>query len=125
MIMIAFYVTFFVLVALSAVALFFVNKKLVLPKTLDGVSPFDATREKIAKVLCIVWMSLYFLNLFLPNAFAMRTFDDVTPYLSGENIYFAIFTWFNDVAFLVLPVAIFLKNDTFKKIASYFCLSSA
>ena len=120
--MIAFYIVFFILVALSAVALFFINKKLVIPSTIDGISPIDATREKIAKVLCSIWMSLYFINLFLPNAFAMRTFDDISPYVSGENIYFAIFTWFNDVAFLVLPIAIFLKNDTFKKIASYFCL---
>ena len=120
--MVAFYIVFFLLVAISACALIFVKRRYASASEIDTLTPFDTTRDKVAKVLCIVWMSLYFLNLFLPNAFAMRTFEDLTPYESGENIPFALLTWAHDVAFLVIPMAIFMKDKTFKKIAAYFCL---
>jgi len=120
--MVAFYVTYFVMVALAAGAFIFLKRRYLPAAGIEGATPADAVREKTSKIVCIVWMSLYFLNLFLPNAFAMRTFDDVSPYVSGENIWFAFLVWFNDVAFLVIPIAIFQKNEMFKKVAAYFCL---
>jgi len=78
--------------------------------------------EKIVKILTIVYMCLYFVNLFLPDSFAMRTFDDVSPYAGGKDIWFALLRWFNDVSLIVIPVAVFFKKKVFFKIATYFCL---
>ncbi len=120
--MAAFYIVFFLLVALGACALVLIKRKYAPVTELGELTPFDIARDKTTKIVCVVWMALYFLNLFLPNAFAMRTFEDLTPYESGENIPFALLTWAHDVAFLVIPVAIFMKDKTFKKVAAYFCL---
>ena len=68
-------------------------------------------------------MSIYFVNLFLPDAFAMRTFDTISLYVGGENIWFAILRWCNDVAFVVLPVAVFYKNKIFNRITAFFLLA--
>ncbi len=120
--MAAFYIVFFSLVALGACALVLIKRKYAPVTELEELTPFATVRDKTTKIVCVVWMALYFLNLFLPNAFAMRTFEDLTPYESGENIPFALLTWAHDVAFLVIPVAIFMKDKTFKKVAAYFCL---
>lgn len=77
---------------------------------------------KLVKTLVIVYMCLHFVNLFLPDSFAMRTFDDVSPYKGGKEIWFALLRWFNDLSLIVLPVAIFFKKDVFNKIATYFLL---
>ncbi|MBE5753368.1 MAG: hypothetical protein E7343_04820 [Clostridiales bacterium] len=78
--------------------------------------------DKIAKIAVVVWMSLYFLNLFLPDGLSLRNYDDITPFLSGEHIWFVLLRWCNDVAFLVLPVAVFFKKESFIKITGYFLL---
>jgi len=121
--MVAFYVTFFVVVLASAALLFLYRTRKDAMTDLGKVGQLQTVEDKTSKIICIVWMSLYLLNLLLPNAFAMRTFDNRTPYESGENIYFALFVWFNDVAFLVIPVALFQKHEVFKKIAAYFSLA--
>lgn len=76
--------------------------------------------DKIAKITVVVWMCLYFLNIFLPDGLVLRTYDDISAYVGGENIWFVLLRWCNDVAFLVLPVAVFFKKDTFVKITGYF-----
>ncbi len=78
--------------------------------------------EKIAKIVVVVWMSLYFINLFLPDGFVLRTYDDISSYIDGKNIWFVMLRWCNDLAFLVLPVAVFFKKDVFIKITGYFLL---
>lgn len=110
--MVYFYVTFFVLVIAATIAMYFT-------KVYKSENPIV---EKIAKIVVISWMALHFINLFLPDSFAMRTFDNRLPYESGKDIWFAIFRWCNDVAFVVLPVAVFFKKDLFKKITAYFLL---
>lgn len=114
-----FYCIFFALSALSVWGMY-------LTKVYKKENPVI---EKVAKIAVIVWMSLYFLNLFLPDTYAMRTFNDVTPFESGENIWFILLRWCNDVAFIALPVAVFFKKDIFNKIVSYFltvvCIANA
>ncbi|MBR2968756.1 MAG: YwaF family protein [Clostridia bacterium] len=108
-----FYVIFAAVAALSIGAM-------LLTKVYKSTNP---KVEKASRILVIVWMSISFLNLFLPDAFAMRTFDDRTLYLGGENIPFAILRWFSEVSMVVLPVAIFFKKDFFNKITAFFLLT--
>ncbi|MBE5756674.1 MAG: hypothetical protein E7342_02625 [Clostridiales bacterium] len=110
--MVYFYTIFFGLALLSTLALIFtkIYKK-------DSL-----VLEKITKILVIVFMSLHFLNLFLPDSLAMRTFDDLSNYVGGENIWFILIRWFNDFAFIAIPIALFFKNKTFIKFVSFFTL---
>ncbi|MBR3864306.1 MAG: YwaF family protein [Clostridia bacterium] len=78
--------------------------------------------EKIAKVTVVVWMSLYFLNLFLPDGLVLRAYDDISHFKDGENTWVVLLRWCNDLAFLVLPVAVFFKKELFVKITGYFLL---
>jgi uncharacterized membrane protein YwaF len=94
---------------------------LILTKIYKNENPLV---EKIAKITVVVWMSLYFLNLFLPDGLSLRSYDDITPFLSGEYIWFVLLRWCNDVAFLVLPVAVFFKKESFIKITGYFLLTA-
>ena len=107
-----FYLIFFALSAISILALYFT-------KIYKSENPLV---EKIAKIVVVVWMSLYFLNIFLPDGLVLRSYEDISPYVNGENVWFVMFRWCNDVAFLVLPVAIFFKKDVFVKITGYFVL---
>lgn len=75
--------------------------------------------DKIAKIAVVVWMSLVFINLFLPDGFVRRSYDDISTYVTGEHIWYAIFRWLNEIAFVVLPVAIFFKKQLFNKITAY------
>ena len=79
----------------------------------------NAIIDKVAKITVVCWMALTFLNLFLPDGFVLRSYDDISSYVSGKNIWYAIFRWFNDVAFVVLPIAVFFKKDLFNKITAY------
>ncbi len=78
--------------------------------------------DKIAKIAVVVWMSLYFLNLFLPDGLVLRAYDDVFHFADGKNTWVVLLRWCNDLAFLVLPVAVFFKKQVFIKITAYFSL---
>ncbi len=78
--------------------------------------------EKIAKIVVVVWMSLYFINLFMPDGLVLRAYDDLSHFADGKKIWIVLLRWCNDVAFLVLPVAVFFKKKTFVKITGYFLL---
>ena len=108
-----FYISFFAVAIASVLAVYFSK----IYKTNNPIL------EKVLKVTVIVWMSVYFVNLFLPDSFAMRTFDDLSPYVGGENIWFAIIRWCNDLAFIVLPVSVFYKNKLFNRITAFFLLA--
>ncbi len=103
--MLIFYLTFFVVTIASILALIFTK----------FYQKEDKKLEKSVKILVVVWMAIRFIGLFLPDEFAMRTFDDTSKYLSGENIWFAVIRWLNDVTFIVLPISVFFKNKTFIK----------
>ena len=88
-----FYILFFAVSVLSVLGL-------ILTKAYKSDKPVI---EKFLKVAVIVWMCLCFVNLFLPDKFAMRTYDDRTLYEGGEHIWFILLRWFNEVAIVVLP----------------------
>lgn len=76
--------------------------------------------DKISKIICVVWMALSFLNLFLPDGLVVRAYSDISKFTSGENIFFVLLRWANDIALLVLPIAIFFKKKSFIRITAYF-----
>ncbi len=75
-------------------------------------------KEKIMKILVVVFMTLTFINILLPDEFVIGILK--LPYRA--NVFETIIRWFNFVAFITLPIAVFFKRDTFKKISVYFCL---
>lgn len=105
-----FYLIFFAFAIGAALAMYFT-------KIYKSENPLV---EKIAKIAVIVWMSLYFLNLFLPDGLILRNYDNLAPFIDGGNTWLVFLRWCNDVAFLVLPVAVFFKKEAFIKIAGYF-----
>ncbi|MBR5144671.1 MAG: hypothetical protein IKW53_06435, partial [Clostridia bacterium] len=107
-----FYIIFFA-IAILAVLLMYFSK---IYKTDNPVI------EKIAKTAVVIWMCLYFLNLFLPDGLVLRSYDNISYYTSGQDIWIVLLRWCNDVAFLVLPVAVFFKKKIFIKITGYFLL---
>ena len=107
-----FYIIFFS-IAILAVLLMYFSK---IYKTDNPVI------EKIAKTAVVIWMCLYFLNLFLPDGLVLRSYDNISYYTSGQDIWIVLLRWCNDVAFLVLPVAVFFKKKIFIKITGYFLL---
>ena len=78
--------------------------------------------DTAAKAIVVVWMCLYFLNIFLPDGLVLRTYEDISHFAGGEKIWIVMLRWCNDVAFLVLPVAVFFKKEIFVKITGYFLL---
>lgn len=78
--------------------------------------------EKAAKAIVVIWMCLYFLNIFLPDGLVLRSYENISHYTDGRNIWIVMLRWCNDLAFLVLPVAIFFKKKLFVKITGYFLL---
>lgn len=75
-------------------------------------------KEKIMKFLVVVFMTLTFFNVLLPDEFVIGILK--LPYRA--NVFEMLIRWFNFVAFITLPIAVFFKRDTFKKISVYFCL---
>ena len=75
-------------------------------------------KEKIMKFLVVVFMTLTFFNVLLPDEFVIGILK--LPYRA--NVFEMLIRWFNLVAFITLPIAVFFKRDTFKKISVYFCL---
>ncbi len=73
---------------------------------------------KLSKILVIVYLSLTFINVLLPDEFVIGI-DSLDYRLSAFQM---IMRWFNYIAFAVLPVAVYFNRPTFKKIAIYFCL---
>ncbi len=83
----------------------------------------DSRSNKITKsikVILITWMILSFINLFLPDGISARTYPDQSLYNTGKNLWFVLLRWANDLALLILPIAIFFKKATFKRIAVFF-----
>lgn len=78
--------------------------------------------SKTMKILTIVYMSLVFIGVLLPDAFVL-TLDPEE--LSVAYVPQALIRWFQYVSFLVLPVIAYFNKDVFKKIAIYFCLPVA
>ena len=107
-----FYVVFFSIAILSVALMYF-------SKIYKSNNPLV---EKIAKTTVVIWMCLYFINLFLPDGLVLRSYENISYYTSGEDIWIVLLRWCNDLAFLVLPVAVFYRKKIFIKITGYFLL---
>ena len=105
-----FYILFFIAAALGVFLMYF-------SKLYKANTP---TIEKMEKTAVIIWMCLYFLNLFLPDGLILRSYDNISYYTSGQDIPIVLLRWCNDLAFLVLPIAVFFKKKIFIKITGYF-----
>ena len=78
--------------------------------------------DKIAKTAVVAWMCLYFANIFLPDGLVIRAYEDLSYFVGGERTWIVLLRWCNDLAFLVLPVAVFFRKKLFVKITGYFLL---
>ena len=107
-----FYILFFAILILSVSLMYF-------SKFYKSNSPVV---DKVAKATVVVWMCFYFLNIFLPDGLVLRAYEDISHFVGGEKIWIVLLRWCNDLAFLVLPVAVFFKKRTFVKITAFFLL---
>ena len=107
-----FYILFFAILILSVSLMYF-------SKFYKSNSPVV---DKVAKATVVVWMCFYFLNIFLPDGLVLRAYEDISHFVGGEKIWIVVLRWCNDLAFLVLPVAVFFKKRTFVKITAFFLL---
>ena len=107
-----FYIIFFAVSILSASLIYF-------SKIYKSDNPIV---DKTVRTTLVVWMCLYFLNLFLPDGLVLRAYENLSYFVGGENIWIVLLRWCNDLAFLVLPVAVFFKKRTFVKITAFFLL---
>ena len=64
-------------------------------------------KEKILKTLVVVFMTLTFINVLLPDEFVIGILK--LPYRA--NVFEMLIRWFNFVAFITLPIAVFFKRD--------------
>lgn len=78
---------------------------------------------KLSRILVLVFMSLTFLNVLLPDSFVIgihRLPDGVRL-----DPFQMIIRWFNFTSFVILPIAVIYDRALFKKVAIYFCLPVA
>ena len=81
---------------------------------------------KLSKILVLVFMSLTFINVLLPDSFIIgihRLESDLG--MERFDPFQMIIRWFNFTSFVVLPIAVFYDRKVFKKVAIYFCLPIA
>jgi hypothetical protein len=74
--------------------------------------------KQLSKILVIIFMSLTFVNILLPDEFVIGI-SKLDYRLDPFNM---IIRWLNFVSFLALPISVYYEKMSFKKIAVYFCL---
>lgn len=81
---------------------------------------------KLSKILVLVFMSLTFLNVLLPDSFVIgiHRLESVLG-MDRFDPFQMIIRWFNFASFVILPIAVFYDRKVFKKVAIYFCLPVA
>lgn len=73
---------------------------------------------KASKILVIIFMCLTFTNVLLPDEFVIG----IANLDYRLSVFSMLIRWFNFVAFLALPVAVFFDRATMKRVSIYFCL---
>ena len=81
---------------------------------------------KLSKILVLVFMSLTFLNVLLPDSFVIGI-HRLESELGMDRFdpFQMIIRWFNFTSFVILPIAVYYDKKVFKKVAIYFCLPVA
>ncbi len=106
----------FSIIFVILLGIFFLFKYLIFKNS----DKFNLITNKILKILTIIYCSMMILNILLPDAFTLSIDNEK---LAGGGLLhgYAILRWLMCVPFVVLPIAVFFKNRTFKNIAIYFC----
>ena len=81
---------------------------------------------KLSKILVLVFMSLTFINVLLPDSFVIgihRLESDLG--MERFEPFQMIIRWFNFASFVILQIALFYDRKFFKKVAIYFSLPIA
>ncbi len=73
------------------------------------------------KVLSVIFCSVSFFSILLPDAFTLSLSDEELGALEGATRAYAFIRWFYGLSFIMLPLAVFFKNRTVRNIAVYFC----
>lgn len=79
---------------------------------------------KLTKILVLIFMSLTFVNILLPDSFVIGI-HRLNPEGIRLSVFQMIIRWFNFSSFVILPVAVYFDKKIFKKVAIYFCLPVA
>ena len=77
---------------------------------------------KVIKILTIIFLVLSFIDIFLPDAFALRYIFDFNYLKEHHNAFHAIIRAFNAMAVITLPFAVFYKKQSFVKVTSFILL---
>ena len=109
-----FYVLFLLSVALMLGSYFVCKYVLKLNK-----EKFDKTIDKILKITVVAYCALSLLTILLPDALNLSYSQSeiVTLELGGLSLV----KWFSQLAFIMLPLAVFFKNRIIRNIAIYVC----
>lgn len=79
--------------------------------------------SRVMKILAVVYFLLMFLNLFLPDGFAVSKSEET---LAGMNaVYENTIRWLNGTCIIVIPLLAFYDNKCLNKVAAYFCLPAS
>ena len=80
---------------------------------------------KLSKILVLVFLSLTFLNVLLPDSFVIGIHR--LDQLGKERFepFPMVIRWFNFSSFVILPIAVYYDRKVFKRVAIYFCLPVA
>lgn len=80
---------------------------------------FDKVINKILKISVVVYCSLSLLGVLLPNALNLSYSEMEIETLNLGGL--SIIKWISQLAFVLLPLAVFFKNKIIKNIAIYVC----
>lgn len=90
---------------------------------LIGFIKNESKMLKFSKIAVIVYMSLTFAGVLMPDEFVIGIREMSRLGLELPlDAFQMIMRWLNYVSFVVLPIAVYFNRNTFKKIAIYFCL---
>lgn len=93
---------------------------------LKFIKKIDFNGEKcrrVMQVVAVVYFVLAFLNLFLPDGFAI---SKSVEELAGMNaVYENTVRWLNGTCLIVIPLVAFYDDKCLKKVAAYFCLPAS
>lgn len=79
--------------------------------------------SRVMKILAVAYFLLMFLNLFLPDGFAVSKSEET---LAGMNaVYENTIRWLNGTCIIVIPLLAFYDNKCLNKVAAYFCLPAS
>ena len=82
---------------------------------------FKAVISKILKIVSIVYCSIIFLSILLPDAFCLCYSKEE---LVNRDVWFAMVRWLSTVSFIVMPISAYFDNKTLKVIAIASCFVS-